>query len=308
MADEGFPFPGVSTIEDVPGWETFFSASAAGGVVPGVGNELIGTLNNGTRQAIVGTGGGWLRGFYKPVSSPTGTAIPGASAADRIDRLVLRLDRAAGTEANFIKPVVIQGSSGVATPPAIQSSLAEDGKWDLTISRWTSHADGGLGGLVDERYWLGQISVFTSGARPPAAPPRPGFEKDTKRWLWSDGSTWNTIGEDTGYSNLSLIGGSGGWSQGSIPLAIARKDGVVHLTGSLAHGAKMNAETKICDLPAGTTPRKTIQFMVYQDGGDVLLMAAYASGTRSGEIWCTGNLGNHNAGAVLRVQTQWLPL
>lgn len=191
MADDGFPLPGTTSITTIGEWENYFRALNMSGVIRGIGNELGGSLNSGARTAVLATGAAMLRGFHKPVTAPTGTAIPAASAQNRVDRLVVRLDRAAGTAANFIKPVVIQGTSGSSTPPAMQSS--DSGQWDLQICRWTSQADGGLSGLVDERYWSDQS--FWSWARPPATPHRFGVELDGGiKLMWAHGDAWSPIG------------------------------------------------------------------------------------------------------------------
>lgn len=306
--DDAYPMPGVSAMETIAEWEAFFSASASApaGVIAGVANELIGTLNSGTRQAVIGTGAALIRGFYKPFTSPVGTAIPGADTQDRVDRLVLRLDRTAVTAANLVKPAVITGTPGSVNPPAIQASLSPTGSWDLPIARWTSEHGGGLAGLVDERYWLADITMFNSAARPSASPARPGFERDTKRWLWADGSTWTEVGafEDSGFSNLSL---SSGWTQGTVPLAMCRMERAAYLAGKCSHAAAISTTTgsKICDIPAGRTPRKSHDIPVYQDGGTLLLATAYASSERSGELWLTGNLGNFSRGASLHFHSNW---
>ncbi len=227
--DDAFPLPGVSTMGTLPEWEQFFSAAAPSGVISGVGSELLGSLNSGTRQAVTASGAGMLRGFYKPVTSPTGVNIPAPSAQDRIDRLVLRLDRTAVAAADFVKPTVLTGTSGSTTPPTIATGAT--GNWDLPIMRWRSASSGALDGLVDERYWLADLAVFKSTARPAAFPSRPGFERDTLRFLWADGATWNTVSQDTGLVNLPL--NTGAFDQGGIALQIGLINGICYLSGSV---------------------------------------------------------------------------
>lgn len=192
MADEAYPLPTVTTVTTLTEWESLFAAMAASGVVAGVGSELAPSLNSGARTAVMAAGGALIRGFYKPISSSTGTAIPAASGQNRIDRLVLRLDRAASLAANFIKPTVLTGTpAGTPQPPALTQTTS--GLWDLPIARWRALSTGGLDSLVDERWFIGgDTFAFRSTSRPPASPRRFGIETDTGRAVWADGSTWRT--------------------------------------------------------------------------------------------------------------------
>ena len=78
-------------------WESYFVAGLGGatGVAQGVGSLFAGSLNSGTRSAVVATGAAMIRGFYVNGGSSVSTSIPAASGQNRIDRLVLRLDRTA---------------------------------------------------------------------------------------------------------------------------------------------------------------------------------------------------------------------
>lgn len=228
MADDGYPYPGVSQIETAAEWEGFFSAVQLDGVVSG----LTPTINSGARTASVGVGSAYLRGFYKPVTSTTATSVSAASAQDRVDRLVLRLDRDAATSATYIVPTVLAGTAGVATPPALTRGTS--GAWDLPVSRWTSKADGTLTGLVDERYGP---SWFTSAARAAglvsAAPARVALEVDTGQIYRSDGSVWTLVTQDTGWIVLAMNGpNANAWSVNDA-LQYRLLNGVVYLRFSL---------------------------------------------------------------------------
>lgn len=199
MADDGYPYPGVSQITTADQWEAFFSAAQLDGVVSG----LAPSIQSGARTASVGAGGAYLRGYYKPITSTTASAVPAAAGQDRVDRLVLRLDRDAATAATYILPTVVTGTAGTGAPPALTRGTT--GAWDLPICRWTSKAGGSLTGMVDERYGPGW---FTSAARAAslvsAAPARVSVETDTGQIYRSDGSTWTNVYEDTGWINLDL--------------------------------------------------------------------------------------------------------
>lgn len=199
MADEGYPFPGVSQITTANEWEAYFSAVQLDGVVSG----LVPSLQSGARTVSVGAGSAYLRGYLKPVSATTATPVPAADSQDRVDRLVLRLDRDAASSDDYIVPAVLTGTAGTSAPPSLTRGAT--GYWELPICRWTSKADGSLTGLVDERYGP---SWFTSAARSqqlvPAAPARTAIESDTGQVYRSDGSTWVSIYQDTGDIPLSV--------------------------------------------------------------------------------------------------------
>lgn len=193
MVDSAFPLPGVTTVATIGDWESLFYPGFQSGVVPGVGNELAPSLDATGRNAVINTGGALVRAFYKPVSASTATAIPAASSQNRIDRLVLRLDRSQTVAANFIVPVVITGTPGSSPqPPALTQTPG--GLWDLPIAYWTSTSTGGLTGLVDERDFAGgSLSAgFSAGHHTPG---RPGLriDKDTGQLLMSvRGTSWDT--------------------------------------------------------------------------------------------------------------------
>jgi hypothetical protein len=154
MTDNAFPLPGVTTVSTITDWENLFAPGFETGVVPGNGNELAPTLDTSGRNAVIDTGNAIIRAFCKPVSVSTATAIPAASSQDRIDRLVLRLDRSASVAANFIQPVVITGTPG-SSPALPALTQTPTGLWDLPIAHWTSKSTGALTGLADERYFAG---------------------------------------------------------------------------------------------------------------------------------------------------------
>lgn len=280
MADDGMPYPGVSQLETQTDWEAFFTAVQLDGVVSG----LAPAINSGARTASLGAGAAYLRGSLKPVSSTTATAVPAASAQDRVDRLVLRLDRDAATTATYIVPTVLTGTTGTVTPPALTRGTT--GAWDLPVSRWTSKSDGTLTGLVDERYgpyW------FTSAARAanlvPTAPARVALELDTGQIYRSDGTTWTLVTQDTGWIELGLNGpDASAWAVENA-LQYRLLNGVVYLRFSLTRtrfklGLTDADGSTPYRLPAGFRPasssppvlgfgnhsRSNLQLFIYSNG------------------------------------------
>jgi hypothetical protein len=200
------PTPDGNTVATMPNWEAYWVGGLGGasGITAGKLGELAPSINSGARTVSLATGAAFVRGFY--IENPTAVytaTVPAKSAADRVDRMVLRLDRTASVAANWLQPLIIQGTSGSQTPPALQSSTT--GSWDLPIARWTTKADNTLTGLVDERQLAGgQFLLFNSNARPTASPPRQGYERDTGKVMYADGSKWNYYDSDTGWLDLIL--------------------------------------------------------------------------------------------------------
>lgn len=229
--DNAFP-TAATALTTMAQWEALYVGGLGGasGVVAGKGGELAPSINSGARTVSIATGSALVRGFYTNNPAATATAVPTASAGDRVDRLVLRLDRTAVTAPNWIKLVIIQGTSGSTTPPAVQAS--DTGSWDLQICRWTTKADGTLTGLVDERVELGgSFVVFKSTLRPSASPPRLGLESDTQRLLYADGSAWNPIVYDSGWVTVTP---TGHWGVGGFTPQVRRRDQTCYLRGSMA--------------------------------------------------------------------------
>jgi hypothetical protein len=142
-----------------------------------------------------------IKGFLWGTDSTDSVNIAAASAHDRIDRLVLRLNRSAGSAAADIQPVIIAGTASTTpVPPSLLSSAQFQ---DLLIAQWTSKADGSFTAVQDLRQFCGTpVVVFTSTSRP-LNPPRPmiGIETNTGALAYWNGSQWSYItpsfGQDT---------------------------------------------------------------------------------------------------------------
>ena len=224
---------GATQLETTSQWESFVTGFAADGVIAGVRGEFAPYLNFGARMAAMIPGAALIRGVYTEGTSDTSVSIPAPSGQDRIDRLVLRLDRTASTAADWVTAVVLTGTPGTSPqPPALTQTT--DGLYDIPISRWTSSANGTLGGFADERVIAAAAPVeFNSWGRPPADLRRVGFERNTGNVLWADGTSWRVLSEDTGWVNLALSGATAGpnansWSNNNIS-RVRIRDRHVHL-------------------------------------------------------------------------------
>lgn len=132
-------------------WEYLWSAAGGlDGVDLTYGGGLAPSLDSGGRNAVMASGNAVIKGQLWRCDAAVNTAIPAASAQNRIDRLVLRLTRGAVTSPTVVQPVVITGTpSGTPTEPPLVRTTS--GIYDLPISSWTSTSAGAITSLVDER-------------------------------------------------------------------------------------------------------------------------------------------------------------
>lgn len=226
--DDAYP-TGATQLETTAQWEAFITSFAADGVIAGVRGEFAPYLNFGARTAAMVTGAALIRGFRTEGSSDTAAAIPAPSAQDRIDRLVLRLDRDSATAAGWVTPAVLTGTPGASPqPPALTQTT--DGVYEIPISRWTSAANGQLTGFADERVIAAAPSVeFNSWARPSAGLRRVGFERNSGSVLWADGTSWRVLSEDTGWINLTPNGPNANSWTNNVVSRVRLRDRHVHL-------------------------------------------------------------------------------
>lgn len=191
-------------------WESIFHAA---GIVDGVdgSSSLVPTLDVGGRNAVVSAGLALIKGQMWSTDAPISTPIAGPSGSDRIDRLVLRYNRAAGTAATVVSLVIIQGTPASSpTEPALIRTTS--GNWDIPISRWLSASNGTVSGLIDERQFAGDgVATGTSAYRPPVTDPTLYVETDTGRLQLWNGSAWRNVGPPDGPWASNQIG-NGNWN------------------------------------------------------------------------------------------------
>src|SRR5215471_7101163 len=122
-------FTQLSTTAD---WENFMStAGIADRIDPINGGAFVSSFDVPGRNIVISAGQALIKGQLWRADAPVSTPIPAASAQNRIDRLVLRLNRGATTS-----PTVVQPTGGL---------------WDLPVCSWTSASTGALSALTDER-------------------------------------------------------------------------------------------------------------------------------------------------------------
>jgi hypothetical protein len=135
-----------------------------------------------------------IQGRLWETDANVSTAIPAASGSDRIDRLVLRLDRAAGSAGAVVQAVVLEGTPS-GSPVAPSPSYTSGGTYDVKVASWRSKSDGTLTSLTDERSFFSPgIPVCTSATRPDYFDTDGlAYESDTKSIIAWDGSAWSYL-------------------------------------------------------------------------------------------------------------------
>lgn len=183
-------FTQLSTTAD---WESFMSSAGIADGVDGP-NSFVPTLDTSGRNAVISAGQGLIKGQLWRADAPVSTPIPGASAQNRLDRLVLRLNRGATSSPAVIAPTIITGTpSGTPVlPPIVQTPT---GLYDIPISNWLSTSAGAVSTLVDQRQYSGRsVIMMTSAYHPTPVSPCIGYETDTGNMFYWNGTTWAYIG------------------------------------------------------------------------------------------------------------------
>lgn len=198
-----YPAPG-NPLTTLTQWEKLFARYQWSGIdgTPG-GAGMQASLDPSNRAVKVATGAATVRGVRWECDAPASTPIPAADSQDRIDRLVLRLDRSKATAQEYVALKVLTGTPGANTPPSV--TRTEDGIFDDYICQWRSAASGALSDLEDERSWMASDGIVPcfSYRRPSSGFGALMGELDTNKFRVGLGAgQFITFAEDTG--NISL--------------------------------------------------------------------------------------------------------
>lgn len=132
-------------------WEALLSSlGCLDGIDASSGSALAPSLDVPGRNIVIADGRVVIKGMLWNCDAPVSTAIPAASAQNRLDRLVLRLTRGATSSPNVILPTIITGtpSGSPVLPPITQTPT---GIFDIPVCNWLSTSAGAVQSLVDER-------------------------------------------------------------------------------------------------------------------------------------------------------------
>ncbi|MFI6516855.1 hypothetical protein ACIBF1_14940 [Spirillospora sp. NPDC050679] len=185
---------------------------------------------NGGMTIKVSPGFAHVGGYWYEISDTAETrTLAVGGAQQRTDLVMLRADPAA----DKVSIEIVQVTGGVIPSPVRISG----GKWELPLARVTVAAKAtalAAANIADVREFCGAgVAPTLSRARPGApALGQIAYEQDTKRWIGSHGGTdWQTLAEDTGWSNLEVA-----WPtvwQSAWALKGRRVNGVVYIEGAL---------------------------------------------------------------------------
>jgi len=222
-------------------------------VQPGQGSLLAPSLDAAGRNAVIAPGLALLRGFCYETDAAVSTAIPAPTTQSRIDRLVLRMNRAATDPALFIVPTVITGTPA-AKPQEPAFTQTPTGLWDLPIMSWLSASSGALTALDDERYFGTFVLSGVSTARPVMAGPGLLIETDTGNVSLWNGSAWATLYQSAGNWRTITNFAASGWN-GKLSYAWIAP-GLVSVAAELTLSSNANVadSTVICNIAASYAP------------------------------------------------------
>lgn len=180
------------------------------------------------------------------------TIAANASGSTRTDTVVLRLDRSTWD----VNIVVRQGTPG-AGPPTLQRDSGDTGLWEIPVADVTvdNVAATIAAGKVYARPLLqsGAIRPCTviTDIQSTLAVGDLVFEASTGRWIgWTTSGASVLAGQDTGYSNLAIIGN---WTVGGFTPQIRSRGGWVYLRGSITRTVNTLQSTDT-NSPIGTIP------------------------------------------------------
>lgn len=254
-----YPAPG-NPLQTLTQFERMFARFQWSGIdgTPG-GTGMQASLDPASRAVVVATGAATTHAIRWECDAPVSTPIPAASAQDRIDRLVLRLDRTKATPQEYVFLKVLTGTPGSNTPPSI--TRTDDGIFDDYICQWRSAASGALSDLQDERSWMatdGIVPCF-SWRRPSSGFGSLMGELDTGKFRVGLGAgQFITFAEDTGEIALA----AGGFWKISPGLTVAgrRLNGWVRIrlaltrTTNTLHTSDTDGSPLLATLPASLRP------------------------------------------------------
>ncbi|MFJ1657151.1 hypothetical protein [Streptomyces anthocyanicus] len=209
-----------------------------------------------------------------------------ASGATRIDRIVLRLDRADWT----VRAVPKTGTPG-AGAPALSQALGETGVYEVPLARVTVLAGAAAVSVTREELFIGtRFRPCTSSTRNPNPTfGEGGVEYDTGRVIFWDGAAWRILYSHSGPLEVNASISSWRVSADSV---LEERNGNVHLRlGAFERtGGGVSNEVRLPVLIPATYrhPGRGQYGIAYLTGGHIGRLEVYAGNTtRAGQVWLT---------------------
>jgi hypothetical protein len=219
--------------------------------------------------------------WYSGSSDVALTIAENSAGSTRIDTVVLQLDRSTWD----VRAAVRQGTAG-AGAPALQRDTGDTGLWEVPLADVT--VDSGAASIASGKVYnrpllqsggVRACNVITD-VQSLLAPGDIVYEASTGRWIgWTSGGG-TLLYEDTGYSNLPIIGY---WTVGGFQPQIIRRNGWVYLRGSIQRTTNTlqstDTNSPVGTIPAGYRPTGTHNWSsVTSAMGHVRFQVAYNTG------------------------------
>ncbi|MDX3525067.1 tail fiber domain-containing protein [Streptomyces sp. ID05-39B] len=206
MSISSYPFDGQAVSEGQYSY-LFRELSSHSGIADSVGGTGFNVYGDSSgMQVKVNAGFAVVRGHAVQSTATETVTIAAASAAQRYDRVVLRLD----PTANSITLAVVQGSSGGSVPALTQT---DTGVYELPLAVVTvpvGAATISAGNVVSERRFLGNtVGGWTTTTRPESPRVgRLGLNTSTNSWEFWDGTQWKDLAPTINWATIEGRPGS----------------------------------------------------------------------------------------------------
>ncbi|UFD97962.1 head protein [Streptomyces phage Pablito] len=200
MSISSYPFDGQAVSEGQYSYlfRELASHSGVADSVAGTGFHTYGDSSG--MQVKVNPGFAIVRGHAVQSTATETLTIAAASAAQRYDRIVLRLD----PTANTITLAIVQGTSGGGVPALTQT---DTGVYEFPLATVTvpvGTATIGSGNVTGERRFLGNtVGGWTTSTRPESPRTgRLGLNTSTNQWEFWDGTQWKDLAPTINWTTI----------------------------------------------------------------------------------------------------------
>ncbi|BDH04911.1 hypothetical protein [Streptomyces seoulensis] len=229
------------------------------------------------------------------------------SGSTRVDRVVLRLDRAAWT----VRAVVKLGTPGSGAPTLTQD-VGDTGVYEVPVGIVTTASAGNSVTVARGEQYVGtRIRACTSATRNPT--PALGelcFETDTRRVRVWTGTAWNLVFDDSG--QVVVTSSASGWKS-SGDSVLQKRNGVVYLRTALFQrtGATLAGETESrlpITIPAAYVhPNRDQNLICYTTGLQVSRAVIYSAATdKPGQVWLVNHPSIEKDDYVIPGGSSWV--
>ncbi|WP_436739918.1 tail fiber domain-containing protein [Streptomyces sp. BBFR102] len=200
MSISSYPFDGQAVSEGQYSY-LFRELASHSGIADSVGGTSFNTYGDSSGMRVkVNPGFAIVRGHAVQSTATEAVTIAAASAAQRYDRVVLRLD----PTANSITLAVVQGTSGGGLPALTQT---DTGIFEFPLATVTIPVGASTisaGNVQGERRFLGNsVGGWTTATRPEGARTgRLGLNTSTNQWEYWTGTAWKDLAPTVTWSTI----------------------------------------------------------------------------------------------------------